>query len=159
MQGTIKWMSVFLLMALLTGCVTSRLVAKDSMARRVASLVDSTTQEATEARAFTELESLGSTAVPYLIGHLSDERALPVQEINLANTSPDAFEGIRSYAPKTVHDALSAILNQITGQSFGFVYNGSSAAERESNRKRWQDWCAQKYPDKAWACRDFERAM
>ena len=153
MQGVIKRATAFLLVALLSGCATNSATAEDPMARRVASLVEATTHKATEDQAFIELESLGDGAVPYLIGHLGDERALPIKQISLLNKAPDAFEGIRHYGPTVVHDALSALLNQITGKSFEFVYNGSTQAEREADRKQWQDWCAKTYPEKVSICR------
>lgn len=142
-----------LLVALLSGCATHGGAAPGPIAKRVASLVDATTRNGSEARAFTELESMGDSAVPYLIGHLGDARPLPVGQISLANRSPDAFEGVRHYSPKVVHDALSAILNQLTGRSFVFVYNGSDAAERETDRKQWQAWCIEAFPEKAAICR------
>jgi len=37
---------------------------------------------------------------------------------------------MRHYAPQVVVDALAAILNQITGQHFGFIYNGATEVER-----------------------------
>jgi len=153
MQGIIKWTSVVLFMALLPACAVPGTARNDPMARRVASLVDATTHKATQEQAFTELESLGKEAVPYLVGHLGDERALPVQQISLVNRSPGAFEGLRHYAPEVVHDALSAVLNQITGESFESVYNGSTSAEREVDRERWKDWCVKAYPEKALICR------
>lgn len=153
MQGIIKWATAVLLLALLPGCTTNGVAAKDPMAHQVASLVDATTHKSTEAQAFIELESLGDDAVPYLVGHLGDERSLPIKQISLVNKASDAFEGIRHYGPKVVHDALSAVLNQITGENFEFVYNGSTSAEREADRKQWQDWCAKAYPEKASICR------
>jgi hypothetical protein len=152
MQG-IKWVEVVLVVALLSACATGSSATKDPMAQRVASLVEATTHKATEAQAFVELESLGDDAVPYLIGQLGDERTLPIKQISLVNKAPEAFEGVRHYSPKAVHDALSAVLNQITGKSFEFVYNGSTSAEREADRRQWQDWCAKAYPEKISVCR------
>ena len=153
MRGIIKRAKVFLLVALLPGCATNSATAQDPTDHRVTALVEATTQKATEDQAFIELESLGDGSVPYLIGHLGDERELPNKEISFSNNAPDAFEGIRHYGPKVVHDALAAVLNQITGKSFGFVYNGSTQAEREADRKQWQDWCAKAYPEKVSICR------
>lgn len=153
MQRIVRWVEAALVVALLSACSTGSTATKDPMAHRVASLVDATTQKATEAQAFVELESLGDDAVPYLIGHLGDERTLPIKQISLVNKAPDAFEGIRHYGPKVVHDALSAILNQITGKSFEFVYNGSTSTERKADQRQWQDWCATAYPEKISICR------
>ena len=145
-------MAPFLMVVLLAGCATNHASAVDQMAKRVASLVDATTQKSSEERAFAQLESLGNDAVPYLVGHLGDTRKLPVKQLSLVNKAPDAFEGVRHYGPEVVHDGLSAVLNQITGKSFELVYNGSNPAERESDRKQWQNWCVEAYPEKASVC-------
>ena len=59
---------------------------------------------------------------------------------------------MRQYAPQTVHDALSAILNQITGEFFVAVENGATSAARAQDKRQWQEWCARKYLDKADVC-------
>jgi hypothetical protein len=58
----------------------------------------------------------------------------------------------QNYSPNTVHDALSAILNQITGESFEFVYNGATPQQRASNQKQWQAWCQKTFPGKSAIC-------
>ena len=153
MNGIIRRTTSFLMVVLLVGCATNHASADDPMAKRVASLIDSTTRKSSEAQAFAQLQSLGDGAVPYLVGHLGDMRKLPVEQLSLVNKAPDAFERVRHYGPEVVHDGLSAVLNQITGKSFEFVYNGSNSAERESDRKQWQDWCVEAYPEKASVCR------
>jgi hypothetical protein len=125
----------------------------DAMAQKVAALVNNTVGASTEASAFAELERLGDPAVPYIVGHLSDFRSLPIRAISLENKSPTAFEGFRHYAPETVHDALAAILNQLTGQSFEAVYNGASPEVRARNVKAWEAWCTKALPAKASACK------
>jgi len=123
------------------------------MASRVSQLVGQTTAKNTEQAAFANLEALGTPAVPYLVGHLDDMRPLPEHEISVANTSPDAFEGLRHYSPETVHDALAAILNQLTSQNFVFVYNGATPSERQANMDQWRAWCVVHFPAQAHACR------
>lgn len=108
------------------------------MARRIAALVDETVDVQKEVSAFAELENLGDAGVPYLVGHLADSRPLPIRAISLTNKAPGAFEGLRDFAPETVHDALAAILNQLTGQSFGNVYNGASRETRQNNVLAWR---------------------
>jgi hypothetical protein len=152
MNRIIKRTTPFLMVVLLVGCATNRVSGDDPMGKRVASLVDATTRKSSEAQAFARLGSLGNDAVPYLVGHLGDMRELPVKQLSLANNAQGAFEGVRQYAPEVVHDGLSAVLNQITGKSFEFVYNGSNPAERESDRRQWQDWCVEAYPEKASGC-------
>ena len=115
-------------------------------------MIDETTNAQTEDTAFKSLEALGPQGVPFIVAHLSDSRALPVKAISLVNKSVNAFEGLRHYGPETVHDALSAILNQITGQGFEFVYNGASSEVRERDSKAWKAWCVKSYPQMASAC-------
>jgi hypothetical protein len=90
--------------------------------------------------AYKNLEELGDKAVPYIIMNMDDRRELPVKQISLVNKSPNAFEGIRHYGPKQVVDALSAILNQITGESFFSIHNGSSEEVRTEDVKAWKIW-------------------
>ncbi|KZC23962.1 hypothetical protein RHOFW104T7_11220 [Rhodanobacter thiooxydans] len=146
-----KMIKVILLALPIVGCATSS-PSSDSMARRVAALVDETTNPRTEMQAFEQLETLGPDAAPYIVHHLGDMRPLPIKEIELANGSPAAFEGVRHYALEVVHDVLSAILNQISGVSFEFVYNGATSRTREMDKVRWQTWCASTYPAKAVIC-------
>lgn len=140
-----------IVLGFLPGCVSGR--GNESLESRVSKLVNQTTKsEKAERKAFSELESLGSQAVPYLVGHLGDMRPLAAREISFENKATDAFEGVRHYGPNTVHDALAAILNQITNQNFVFVYNGATSQEREENRRKWIDWCRSTYPDQAEIC-------
>ena len=106
----------------------------------------------TAEEAFRELEAMDTIGVPYIIGRLNDYRPLPVQRISLVNKSPQAFEAMRHYAPKTMHDALSAILNQVTGERFEFVYNGASPETRERNTLQWRAWCKGRFPEQRRAC-------
>ena len=69
---------------------------------------------------------------------MDDRRALTNPTISLVNHSPDAFEGIRHYGPKVMVDALVAVLNQVTGESFGFIYNGGTTQERDAAVRGWR---------------------
>lgn len=145
-------MAAFLVLCLLPACASG--CGGGSLESRVSRLVDQTTKSERAARkAFNELEFLGDQAVPYLVGHLGDVRPLATRNISLENKAPDAFERVRHYTPGVVHDALAAILSQITGQSFIVVYNGATPQEREENRGRWVDWCRLTYPNQAKICR------
>lgn len=88
--------------------------------------------------AFREIEALGLDAVEAIVAQMDDRRPLPRAAISLVNKSPDAFEGMRHYSPDVVVDALAAILNQLTGESFGFIYNGDSEAERTATVNGWR---------------------
>ena len=137
--------------SLLSACVSVR--DSESLESRVSRLVDQTTKsERTAQKAFDNLESLGNQSVPYLVAHLGDMRPLAAQEISLENKASDAFESERHYGPETVHDALAAILSQITGRSFVIVYNGATPQEREENRSKWVEWCRYAFPNQAETC-------
>ena len=142
---------IALWLPLLASCASSP-ASSDPMASKVANLANRSVNASSEQQAFDGLEALGPNAVPYIVGHLGDLRSLPDHAMSLSNSSPAAFEGLRHYAPATVHDALSVILNQLTGQSFEFVYNGATASQRKSNRVQWQAWCTKSYPEKAAIC-------
>jgi hypothetical protein len=92
----------------------------------------------TEEKAFFDLEVLGCAAVPATIQRMDDRRTLPDPRISLRNKSPRAFEGIRHYGPSQVVDALAAILNQVTGRNFGFIYNGATGEERTKTVQGWR---------------------
>lgn len=87
---------------------------------------------------FDQLISLGTNAVPAIIAQMDDRRALRTTEISLRNLSPDAFEGVRHYGPDQVVDGLDAVLNQITGASFGAIFNGGSDRERDAAVAGWR---------------------
>lgn len=89
-------------------------------------------------RVFDRLEALGNEAVPAIIAQMDDRRPLRTQHIALVNDSPDAFEGVRHYGPKQVVDGLAAVLNQITGASFGEIANGGSDRKRDATVAGWR---------------------
>jgi hypothetical protein len=115
---------------------------------KVAALVEEALVEGTEAQAFQKLEALGCPAVPAIVKHLDDRRKLPVAYIRLQNHSADAFEAFRQYGPEVLTDALAAILNQVTGQHFGFIYNGGTEEERAKVVKGWREFVAKTPPDR-----------
>jgi hypothetical protein len=108
--------------------------------KRVSVLIGKMLNSSTEQQAFADLEALGCPAVPAIIEQMDDKRRLPDPHISLKNKSPKAFEGMRHYSPQEVVDALAAILNQITGQNLGFIYNGETDAEREKTVRGWRDF-------------------
>jgi hypothetical protein len=136
---------------LFLGCSTP-MSSFDPMVMRVSQLVEMTLDAKTEQQAFKDLEALGDEAVPYIVHHLVDMRPLPIRSISLVNKASNAFEGIRHYGPKVVHEALTAILGQITGQYFVDVTNGAILQERQNNLQQWRDWCVKNYPMKSAHC-------
>ncbi|MDT8759241.1 hypothetical protein MZO42_11085 [Sphingomonas psychrotolerans] len=93
-------------------------------------------------RVFDRLEALGQPAVPAIIAQMDDRRPLRTHAISLANHAPDAFEGIRHYGPEQVVDGLDALLNQITGESFGSIVNGGSSRQRDAVVAGWRVYAA-----------------
>ena len=110
---------------------------RDPYYAQVKELLDKTTSAATQKHAFEQLENLGMSGVPAMIMLMDDRRPLGEPSISLTNKFPGAFEGMRHYGPKLVIDAASALLNQITGESFGNVENGGSEGERTAAVRGW----------------------
>jgi hypothetical protein len=67
--------------------------------------------------------------VPYIILLMDNFQTLPIRSIILQNKSEYALEAYRQYGPELVIDALAAILNQITRENFGEIYNGEATQE------------------------------
>jgi hypothetical protein len=115
----------------------------DEADRRVGVLIEkvlaATTQSAQQ-RAFDEIEALGCAAVPSIIRRMDDRRKLPIAYIALKNTSPNAFEAFRQYGPEEMVDALAAILNQLTGEHFEFIYNGATSDARTQSVAQWRSF-------------------
>lgn len=87
--------------------------------------------------AFAALEDLGCAALPEIVAAMDDRRQLPVRELSLTNRAEGAFEAVRHYQPKRVVDGISAVLNQLTGESFGFLANGARDEERAIAVEAW----------------------
>ncbi len=111
---------------------------REPLYETVKGLVDDMTDAGTQHSAFAQLEALGSQAIPSIIMLMDDRRDLADPSISLRNDFPDAFEAFRHYGPEKVVDALAAILNQITGESFGTIYNGGTEQERANTIKAWR---------------------
>ena len=89
-------------------------------------------------RVFDRLVALGETAVPAIVAQMDVRRPLRTQAIALENHSPNAFEGTRHYGPEQVVDGLDAVLNQITGASYGSIMNGGSDRQRGATVAGWR---------------------
>ena len=129
-------MFVFLLYAAYPVCC--RASQDTTVDKRVATLIEKMLKSDTEQKATSDLEALGCEAVPSVIQRMDDRRSLPYPGISFRNKSPKAFEEIRHYAPRQVVDALAAILNQVTGQDFGFIFNGATDEERTRTIQGWR---------------------
>lgn len=86
---------------------------------------------------FAALEALGEDFVVEMVAAMDDRRKLAEPAMTLDNHAADAFEAQRHYGPKLVVDGVAAILNQITHESFGAVYNGATDAERDASVRGW----------------------
>lgn len=113
--------------------------AVDSFDLAVSLLVERALNPSSRLQAFWGLEALGCRAVPAMVRRLDDRRPLS-GGLSLVNTRPGAFEGMRHYSPRQMVDALAAILNQITAQDFGFIYNGAPDSSRSATVRGWREY-------------------
>lgn len=104
---------------------------------KVQQLIAATADSKKQQWAFRELQALGQDAVASMIMLMDDRRPLPVEKITLKNP-PGHWEAVRHYRPEVVGDALNAILNQITGESFGPIHGGASETERQATVSGWR---------------------
>ncbi|MBK8096096.1 MAG: hypothetical protein IPK26_03265 [Planctomycetes bacterium] len=88
-------------------------------------------------QSFAAMVQLGRAALPEIIAAMNDRRLLPERELTLANAGAGAFEGQRHYRPKRVVDGVTAVLNELTGESFGFLGNGARDEERDAAVQAW----------------------
>ena len=112
-------------------------VRNEPLYEKVKALIEGTLNPRKQKKAFAQLEALGKAAVPAMIMQMDDRRELPLKAISLRNP-PGFFEGFRHYGPEVVADAIAAILNQITGESFGTMYNGASEPHRKAEIDAWR---------------------
>ena len=112
----------------------------DNNSARVKRLIADMHNGAKANDAYIELEKMGFDAVPGIICQMDDRQELAQKHISLENNYPDAWEAYRHYSPKVVVDVLEAILNQITGQGFGFIENGGTEEERANTVRGWRTY-------------------
>jgi hypothetical protein len=139
-NSSAAWIALFVLGVFSTSLSSYGERHVPTIDQRVAALIEKMVNSTTEQQAFSDLEALGCPAVPAIIERMDDRRNLPDRRISLRNKSPEAFEATRQYGPQQVVDALAAILNQITGKDFGFIYNGATDAERVRTVRAWRDF-------------------
>ena len=112
--------------------------SRDGDRKAVKVFIDRMVDAKAEEPAFKTLESLGAPYVPAIIDLMDDRRELATKALSLRNYAPDRFEEFRLYGPKLIVDAVAAILNQITHEDFGFIYNGATDAERNRTVAGWR---------------------
>lgn len=117
----------------------ARQLPQSVMSRRaVRDLLVKLCQDAANQRqVFAQLEALGESSVVEIIAAMDDRRPLPERMLRLKNKNPDAFERERLYTPILVVDGIIGILNQITGEALGHVFNGGSDADRTAAVRAW----------------------
>jgi hypothetical protein len=91
-----------------------------------------------EALGFAKLLKLGPLAIPAIVRHLDDERALKNREIILTRSRPDTREPLVRYHPNTFGDALMPVLQQMSGQNFGYSDHLMGDDRRKSAIAGWR---------------------
>lgn len=99
-----------------------------------------------------ELEELGHAAVPAIVRHMDSRAALAEPKMVLVNHASDAFEPYRQYAPELVIDALAALLNQLSGESFGLDWNRGNEHDRQKSVHAWRVYASYVARGKATPC-------
>jgi hypothetical protein len=100
----------------------------------VKNLIDRMLNEETATEAYYRFITLDAQFVPAIICQMNDFRQLPVQQFALNSQAV--------YRPRVVADALAVVLDEITGESFGRIYNGGSERERKVVVWGWSVWLA-----------------
>jgi hypothetical protein len=77
--------------------------------------------------------------VPALMERVSDLNSLAVQRVIVQDTRDPAAPK-RIYHPKKYCDLIAALLQQKTGQNFGYIYDGATDRQRLQVIAAWQTW-------------------
>ena len=108
----------------------------NKVSKRVKKLIDSMASKKNKGEsAFKELMKMESEDVPSIILLMDDYRPLVFDNVEVPSRG---WEGIAHYGPVLVVDALAIILPAITNESFGQIYNGGSALERQQVIDAWR---------------------
>ena len=110
---------------------------KEQYYEEVKKIIDEMVIEETQIKSYKKLDWLGEKAVPAIIMLMDDRRNLPAHRITLKIYS-EHWEANREYGPEQVVDALSAILNQITGHSYYSISNGGTVEDRKKDIDAWR---------------------
>ena len=103
--------------------------------RDVAAQLSRLTDPATSPAALKAILALGCPAVPALIRQLDDPRPYAGPALHLIL----GFEAMREDTPRVLTDAIVALLNQLTGRTFGVM---SEREDRNRTIRRWENWLA-----------------
>lgn len=91
-----------------------------------------------ESLGFAKLLRLGPLAIPAIVRHLDDERPLKNREIILTRSRPDSREPLVRFHPNTIGDALMPVLQQLSGQTFGYSDHLMGDDRRQSAIAGWR---------------------
>lgn len=86
--------------------------------------------------AITALTILGPPAVPSIVRRIDDRRDMTVGAASFENKFPGAFEGVRHLGVLKVIDCLNLVLNDLTGESYGFVTNDMDSPRPDEPKRR-----------------------
>lgn len=89
-----------------------------------------------QAAGFARLESLGERAASAMVAQMNDRRPLAVRHLKLGSTP--IIHGERTWQPELVIDAMTAMLEQVTGQSFGSPYRQPVDSQRQLAFDGWR---------------------
>lgn len=117
----------FTTLSLLSGLAKDRaakfLVIDGEMDLRVAGLIEELIESPERQRAaLRDLAKLGEPAIASIVKRLDDDRKLAEASATFRNRAADRFERSRTYAVKTVMQALCALLNHISGEHFALDF-------------------------------------
>ncbi len=105
---------------------------------KVERLVGALTDAQRQDQAVSELISLGRDAVPSLVLLMDDRKPVGRRALRLPNRDLPTSELYRWYKPELVVDAVAALLNEITGQTFGSIQNGATEHQRATTVSAWR---------------------
>ena len=91
---------------------------------------------ALQAVGFARLESLGDGATTAMVGQMNDRRPLAVRRLTLEPTG--VIHGRRTSEPELMIDAVTAMLEQVTGQSFGAPHLSRLESQRQLAFDGWR---------------------
>jgi hypothetical protein len=88
-----------------------------------------------QAYAFGELMALGEGAASAIVAQMNDRRPLPLPHLA---RRPTPTGQVRRHAPRLVIDALTVMLEELTGQGFGAPYDDGRESQRQLAFDGWR---------------------
>jgi len=129
------------------GCKGRKEGLKPAIATRVWQLTSSDPVEVQAAIDFL-LSQDKRDVVPALMAHIDDLHPLHVQRVVVQDLR-DAAAPVRRYRPKKFCDLLAALLHHVTGENFGYIYDGEEGGVTDADRLEtialWQKWWSENW--------------